>query len=115
MKQAPKIGMCAGMLRPMSVGDLIGLGGRHGYTSLMFLPTQWLRPDAPPAGEARRMLDANGITVTSLDGVMAGLPRLSPEAHQYVLKEDEYFCIADEVGASCFNVPHYRGDPKTPV
>jgi sugar phosphate isomerase/epimerase len=111
----PRIGLCAGMVREMSVADLIALAGRHGFTSIMFLPTQWSRADAPAPGDARRMLDDNGIKTTSMDGVMARLPRLADPVQQYLLPEDSYFRIAEEIGACCFNVPHYLGDPKTPV
>ena len=111
----PSIGLCWGTFQPMSVLQLIRLAGRHGYTSLMFAPTQWLREDFPAPGEAMQLLDANGITLRSLDGVLVGLPRLPPETRAYALAEDEYFRIASAVDATCFNLPHYLGDPATPI
>src|SRR5262245_8514094 len=96
MKHNPEIGLCAGMMRNMSLSDLIVLAGRHGFTSLMFLPTQWSRADAPAPGEARRMLADHGVSRTSLDGVMAGLPRLSDAVKPFLFKEDDYFRIAGE-------------------
>ena len=115
MSSVPKIGLCWGMFMDMSASDFIGLAGRHEYESLMFGPAKFQGPKAPPPGETRRMLDANGVSVISFDGVMAGLPRLSPEAAQYRLPEDDYIRMAEETGATCFNVPHYRGDPATPL
>jgi sugar phosphate isomerase/epimerase len=111
----PKLGLCWGMFIEMSAADFIRLAGRHGYQSLQFGPAQFHGDRAPKPGEARRMLADNGITATSFDGVMAGLPRLPAEARQYAFAEDQYFRMAEEAGVTCFNVPHYRGDPKTPV
>jgi sugar phosphate isomerase/epimerase len=115
LKRAPRIGLCAGMLPDMSAGDFIVLAGRHGFSSLMFSLAQWLGDSTPASGNTRRLLESNGITRTSLDGVMMGLPRLPDAARRFVLKEDQYFRIADEIGARCFNVPHYLGDPATPI
>jgi sugar phosphate isomerase/epimerase len=99
----------------MSATDFISLAGRHGYESLMFGPAQFQGARAAVFAEARRMLKANGVTITSFDGVMAGLPRLPTEAQQYVLPEGDYFHMAEEIHATCFNVPHWRGDPNTPL
>jgi sugar phosphate isomerase/epimerase len=103
------------MFMDLSAADFIALGGRHGFQSLQFGPAQFQGSLAPAPGAARRMLKAHGVTVTSFDGVMAGLPRLPEEAQQYRLAEDEYLRMAEEVNATCFNVPHWRGDPETPL
>jgi sugar phosphate isomerase/epimerase len=115
MTNNPKLGLCWGMFIEMSAKDFISLVGRHGFQSIQFGPAQFRGARAPARGEARRMLDDNGIIIASFDGVMAGLPRLPPEARQYVLSEDEYFRLAEDANVSCFNVPHWCGDPKTPL
>jgi len=115
MSSKPRLGLCWGMFMEMSATDFIGLGGRHGYQSLQFGPAQFHGPSAPKRGDARRMLMDHGITFVSFDGVMAGLPRLPAEAQQYALPEGDYLRMAEETGATVFNVPHYRGDPNTPI
>jgi sugar phosphate isomerase/epimerase len=111
----PPMGLCYGCLADTSLHDLIDIAGRHGFASIMVYQEHWKRHAVPPASELRRMLDANGIRRVTLDGVLAFLPRIDSWAKNLVDGADDYFRMAEQVGATCFNVPHYTGDPETPL
>ena len=114
VRMTPSMGLCYGCLGDTSLPELIAVAGRHGFTSIMVYQEHWKRHAVPPAAELRRMLDANGIRRVTLDGVLAFLPRIDSWAKTLVDSVDDYFRMADQVGAVCFNVPHYTGDPATP-
>jgi sugar phosphate isomerase/epimerase len=108
------MGLCHGCLADTSLPDLIEIAGRHGFGSIMVYQEHWKRFQVPPSAELHRMLAGNGIDRVTLDGVLAFLPRIDPWARQLVDSVDDYFRMAEAVGAACFNVPHYTGDPATP-
>ncbi|HLG86812.1 MAG TPA: sugar phosphate isomerase/epimerase family protein [Alphaproteobacteria bacterium] len=111
----PPIGLCYGCLTDTSLSDLIEIAGRHGFASIMVYQEHWKRHAVPPTRELSRMLEANGIRRVTLDGVLTFLPRIDSWAKSLVDGVDDYFRMAEQVGATCFNVPHYTGDPATPL
>ncbi len=110
-----RIGLCWGTVRDMPVVELIEIAARHGYGSVMPIPLQLVGDGVPPARALRRRLDDAGVGIVTLDGVLSMLPRMPQWVLDLGLPEDEYFRLADELGITCFNVPHYRGDPATPL
>ena len=110
----PPMGLCYGCLADTSLSELIEVAGRHGFASIMVYQEHWKRHAVPSGAELHRMLDANGIRRVTLDGVLAFLPRIDSWAKSLVEGIDDYFRMAEQVGATCFNVPHYTGDPATP-
>jgi sugar phosphate isomerase/epimerase len=114
MAKAHPFGLCWGTVNDMSLTDIIVLAGKHGFSSVMFLPRMW-DGDVPPDRDLHRMLDDNGITHTTIDGVLSMLPGLPDEVLKLGVPEDRYFRMAESVRAGCFNVPHYCGAPNTSV
>jgi len=105
-------GLCYGSVRAMGAAAFVRLAGAHGFSGIMLPPV----PQATPAEVAgfRALLKENGIRRVVLDGVMAPLPR-SSFAAEMGWSAETHFEMAERFAADCFNVPHYRGDPKTTV
>lgn len=109
--QAP-IGLCYGSLRTIDADALVAVAGEAGFCSLM-LPPFPVSACASPA-EFRALLRRNGIRRVVLDGAMGMLPRC-PAAAEYGMSVAAHLDAARRFAVDCFNVPHYRGDPATPV
>jgi len=110
LKSQSLLGLCYGSLAAVSSRELIRIAGAHGFKSLMLLPDT----DPPSAGEMRRWLNESGIQRVVLDGVMGMLPRCRFAAEHGITAE-HHFRAAELYSVNCFNVPHYQGDPTTPV
>ena len=111
MNARPPIGLCWGTVRDMDAIAMARLAGRHGYDAVALIPAQLAGLDL---AEVRRVLDGEGIARVMLDGVLGMLPRLPDWVRALGVPEDRYFAIAEALGVTTFNVPHYRGDPATP-
>ena len=106
------MGLCYGSLAPVDADTLIAIAGAAGFSSVMLPP--FPESACKTRAEFRALLDRHGIRRVVLDGAMGMLPRcdfardngFTVERH---LDTSERFCI------DCFNVPHYEGDPHTPV
>ena len=109
------LGLCYGCLEDTSLADLIQIAGRHGFSSIMVYQEHWKRFPVPSRRDLRQMLDDNGIRFVTLDGVLCFLPHIDSWARALVDGVDDYFRMAEQVGATSFNVPHYTGDPATPL
>jgi len=106
------LGLCYGSLRDVGAVDLVRIAGENGFTGIMLPP--FPRASAVEAAGFRAILRAHGIRRVVLDGVMAALPRCDfPVERGWTV--DQHFQIANRFGVDCFNVPHYGGDPDTPV
>lgn len=106
------IGLCWGTVRDMDAIAMTRLAGRHGYDAVVVIPAQLAGLDL---AEVRRVIDGEGISRVMLDGVLGMLPRLPDWVRALGVSNDRYFAIAEALGVSTFNVPHYRGDPETPL
>ena len=106
----PALGLCSGSLASTSVAELIGIAGDNGFSSIMILPDS----NPPPRGEVRRLLDENRITRVVLDGVLGMLPRCR-FAQEHGITAEHHFRAAEIYHVTHFNVPHYQGDPDTPI
>ena len=111
MSPRPPIGLCWGTVRDMDAIAMARLAGRHGYGAVALIPAQLAGLDL---AEVRRVIDGEGISGVMLDGVLGMLPRLPDWVRALGVPEDRYFAIAEALGVTTFNVPHYRGDPATP-
>lgn len=105
------IGLCWGTVRDMDAIAMTRLAGKHGYDAVVVIPAQLGGLDL---AEVRRVIDGEGITRVMLDGVLGMLPRMPDWVRALCVPDDRYFAIAEALGVTTFNVPHYRGDPTTP-
>lgn len=106
------VGLCWGTVRDMDAIAMTRLAGRHGYDAVVVIPAQLAGLDL---AELRRVIEGEGITRVMLDGVLGPLPRLPDWVLALGVPDDRYFAIAEALGVTTFNVPHYRGDPATPL
>lgn len=108
----PGLGLCSGSLCDVDAVELVRLAGANGFSGIML-------PPFPRATEAEverfpALLAEHGIRRVVLDGVMGGLPRC-PFAVEQGWTLARHLDVARRFRADCFNVPHYSGDPATPV
>lgn len=112
MHERPEMGLCYGSLREVSADALVVLAGTHGFRGVMLPP--FPVSACPSPREFRRLLDTHGIRRVVLDGALGMLPRC-PFAAEHGFTPERHLEVARFFGVDCFNVPHYRGDPATPV
>lgn len=107
-----EMGLCYGSLRDVGAAQLIRLAGASGFCSVMLPPFPGATEDE--VAGFRALLREQGIRRVVLDGVMAALPRCAfPRELGWTV--DQHFEVARRFAVDCFNVPHFRGDPATPV
>jgi len=99
-------------VRQASLSELISVAGEHGFAAVTTTP--WLYAAAGVSDrELRRLLDAHGVRVTYIDGLITALPGTPPPRPGAATEEDCYR-MAAAVGASAVNVVHIDGSP-TPL
>ncbi len=99
-------------VRQASLPELIAVAGAHGFGAVTTTP--WLYEKAGvPDRELRRLLDAHGVRVSYVDGLVTALPGTPPPRAGTATEEDCYR-IASAVGATAVNVVHIDGSP-TPL
>jgi len=106
------MGICYGSLREMSADALVALASAHGFRGLMLPPFPQSACRSPE--EFRALLATHGIRRVVLDGALGMLPRC-PFASEHGFTAERHLEMARFFAVDCFNVPHYRGDPATPV
>lgn len=112
MTDSLAMGLCYGSLAPTTTPELVALAGNHGFNTIM-LP---VLPDPGPNAEEpfAAVLERYGIQRVVLDGAMGMLPRCG-FATAHGMTAEQHLDVARRFGVTCFNVPHYQGDPETPL
>lgn len=124
MKTDPRMGLCWGTVERATLKELIEIAGKNGFAALQVRPGLYL--DARQSGmsddEIRALLRANEVRVEVIDTFGPRLPgivrpaTIRPDDRAGLeLTEAEGFRIAEALEARVINLPHYLGDPSTPL
>lgn len=112
------LGICWGTLIKASLPELIHEAGRNGFGTIAVTPPSYRRclDSGTSAADLRRMLADNGVRVTVIDPLLAGLPGSPrPEDVPDNLRDgflhDEDYCyeVAEALGAKVINLAHFLG------
>jgi sugar phosphate isomerase/epimerase len=99
-------------VRQASLPELIEVAGSHGFSAVT--TTTWLYAAAGVSDrELRGLLEAHGVRVSYIDGLITALPGTPPPGPG-AATEEECFRIAAALGAGAVNVVHIDGSP-TPL
>jgi sugar phosphate isomerase/epimerase len=118
------MGLCWGTVERASLKELIEVAGRNGFAALQVRPGLYLdaRQSGMTDGDLRALLKTHEVRVEVIDTFGPRLPgivipaKIRPEDRSGLeLKEEEGFYIAEVLGARVINLPHYLGDPNTPL
>jgi sugar phosphate isomerase/epimerase len=118
------MGLCWGSVERASLEDLIGLAGANGFAAIQVRPGLYF--DARARGRAdadlRRLLHDQGVRVDLIDTFGPRLPGVVPppqlrpqDRAGFTMTEEEGFRVAEALEARTVNLPHYCGDPETPL
>jgi sugar phosphate isomerase/epimerase len=120
----PRMGLCWGTVERATLRQLVEVGAANGFSALQVRPGLYLdaRRAGMTDGDARALLKANGIRVDVIDTFGPRLPGIvrppNPRPDDLAgleLSEEEGFHIAEVLEARTINLPHYLGDPRTPL
>jgi sugar phosphate isomerase/epimerase len=120
----PRMGLCWGTVERATLQELVEVAAANGFAALQMRPGLFL--DARRAGmtdaDARALLRDHGIRVDVIDTFGPRLPGIvkppiprPDDLAGIELSEEEGFHIAEVLEARVINLPHYLGDPKTPL
>ena len=114
------LGICWGTLINASLPELIAEAGRNGFGTIAVTPPSFRRclEAGTTVAEIRAMLADQGVRVTVIDPLLAGVPGSPrPEDVPENLRDgftcDEAYCyvVAEALGAKVVNVAHFLGKP----
>jgi sugar phosphate isomerase/epimerase len=114
----PRVGLCWASLMHASLAELIDVAGASGFASLTVAPSLYFkaREGGITDAELRRRISDSGITITSIDPLIRGLPgippmdNIAPELRGFfVCGEEECYQAAEALDASDVNIAHFLG------
>ncbi|MFI5041170.1 MAG: sugar phosphate isomerase/epimerase family protein [Acidimicrobiales bacterium] len=104
--------LCCMTVRQATLPQLIDVASEHGFAAVTTTPMLYARAGIADR-ELRRLLDARGVRVTYIDGLITALPGTPPPSGAEASEEDCYR-MAAALGAAAINVVHINGSP-TPI
>lgn len=119
-----RMGLCWGTVERANLRELIEVAGRNGFAALQVRPGLYLdaRQSGMSDGDLRTLLRAHEVRVEVIDTFGPRLPGIVKPAVMrpddragLELTEEQGFHIAEVLGARVINLPHYLGDPSTPI
>jgi sugar phosphate isomerase/epimerase len=124
MTNDSRMGLCWGTVERANLKELIEVAGKNAFTALQVRPGLYL--DARQSGtsddDLRELLRAHEVRVEVIDTFGPRLPGIvkptvmRPDDRAGLeLTEEQGFHIAEVLGARVINLPHYLGDPSTPL
>jgi sugar phosphate isomerase/epimerase len=118
------MGLCWGTVERANLRELIEVAGKNGFAALQVRPGLYLdaRESGTSDGDLRALLGAHGVRVEVIDTFGPRLPGIvkpsvmRPDDRAGLeLTEEQGFHIAEVLEARVINLPHYLGDPSTPL
>jgi sugar phosphate isomerase/epimerase len=114
----PRVGLCWASLLHSSLTELIDVAGASGFASLTVAPRLYFeaRESGITDAELRRRISDSGLTITSIDPLIRGLPGIPPvediasELRGFFMSgEEECYRAAEGLHASDINIAHFLG------